>query len=129
MRIEGYVSLWIGKCESADRLSRFMKIEYSEAGEFIPPPFAHAFGISYFDEDFNESNFYDQPTKSLKELLAGFSYDDVIIPRFCELCGEDTLTDEANAVILLYNFEYNEEINEAQKDSNFFRFIGSVEYR
>jgi hypothetical protein len=40
----------------------------------------------------------------------GFSYDEEIIPKFIKLCGE-RLNQEASSVILLYNLQYNGNVN------------------
>ena len=47
-----------------------------------------------------------KPTRSLSALLRGCSYDSIIIPKFVQLCG-DVLSEEANAFVLLCNFQHN----------------------
>ncbi|MED0714267.1 immunity 22 family protein [Aeribacillus composti] len=67
--------------------------------------------MDYYNEDFRKVEFYDEPSNDLRVLLEGFSYDEEIIPKFIEFCG-DRLNQEANSVLLLYNFQYNGNVNE-----------------
>lgn len=102
----GYVSLWTGVVGSEDILEQFLTFRFTEDGDAILPPFALAFEIEWFDDDFREMEVHELFYSSLSELLAGCSYDNVIVPRFSALLG-DTLCDPVNAVVLLYNFNYN----------------------
>lgn len=124
MEKEGFVSLFIGHSNSYDELQNYILVSYSEDGDAIPSQFEKDFNIDYHDEDFREVEFYDEPSDDLRVLLEGFSYDEEIIPKIIEICGE-RLNQEANSVILLYNFQYHGNVNEA----NQFRFLGTIQYR
>ncbi|MED0703749.1 immunity 22 family protein [Aeribacillus composti] len=125
MEKEGFVSLFIGNSKSyKDLLQNYILNSYTEDGDLLPSEFEKDFNIDYYNEDFREVEFYDEPSNDLRVLLEGFSYDEEILPKFIELCGE-RLNQEANSVILLYNFQYNGNINE----KNQFRFLGTVQYK
>ena len=124
-RRDKHVSLWVGRADSASSLDAYLKVGFSEDGDLIPSTFAKDFGIKSYDEDFREARFYDVPSRSLRELLTGFSYDNLIIPKFIELCGS-SLAADANAVILLYNFEYNEGRQESPESSVKMRYLGAI---
>lgn len=124
MEKEGFVSLFIGNSKSYKDLQNYILNSYTEDGDLLPSEFEKDFNIDYYNEDFREVEFYDEPSNDLRVLLEGFSYDEEIIPKFIELCGE-RLNQEVNSVILLYNFQYNGHINE----KNQFRFLGTVQYK
>jgi len=124
MEKEGFVSLFIGNSKSYKDLQNYILNSYTEDGDLLPSEFEKDFNIDYYNEDFREVEFYDEPSNDLRVLLEGFSYDEEIIPKFLELCGE-RLNQEANSVILLYNFQYNGNVNE----KNQFRFLGTVQYK
>ncbi|MDR9797515.1 immunity 22 family protein [Aeribacillus pallidus] len=124
MEKEGFVSLFIGNSKSYKDLQNYILNSYTEDGDLLPSEFEKDFNIDYYNEDFREIEFYDEPSNDLRVLLEGFSYDEEIIPKFIELCGE-RLNQEANSVILLYNFQYNGNVNE----KNQFRFLGTVQYK
>ncbi|QPA30749.1 immunity 22 family protein [Thermaerobacillus caldiproteolyticus] len=121
---EGFVSLFIGSSKSYKDLQNYILNSYTEDGDLLPSEFEKDFNIDYYNEDFREVEFYDEPSNVLRFLLEGFSYDEEIIPKFIELCGE-RLNQEANSVILLYDFQYNGNVN----GKNQFRFLGAVQYK
>jgi hypothetical protein len=124
MEKEGFVSLFIGNSKSYKYLQNYILNSYTEDGDLLPSEFEKDFNIDYYNEDFREVEFYDEPSNDLRVLLEGFSYDEEIIPKFMELCGE-RLNQEANSVILLYNFQYNGNVNKKSQ----FRFLGTVQYK
>ncbi|GAA0135150.1 immunity 22 family protein [Paenibacillus sp. YSY-4.3] len=128
MEQERLVSLWVGNVQSSEELDRLLAVSYSDEGDFIPSIFAKHFEIDRYDDAVREAEYYDEASSVLNQLLEGFSYDDEIIPRFTNLVQEG-LTDGFNAVVLLYNFKYTGEIFEANVQSNYFRFLGAVEYQ
>jgi hypothetical protein len=128
MEKEGFVSLWVGNVQSSEELDRLLAVSYSDEGDFIPSIFAKHFNIRRYDDAVREAEYYEEASGDLNQLLEGFSYDDEIVPRFTALVQEG-LTNDFNAIVLLYNFGYNREIVEATIQSNYFRFLGSVEYR
>jgi hypothetical protein len=124
MEKEGFVSLFIGNSKSYKDLRNYILNSYTEDGDLLPSEFEKDFNIDYYNEDFREVEYYDEPSNDLRVLLEGFSYDEEIISKFIELCGE-RLNQEANTVILLYDFQYNGNVNE----KNQFRFLGTVQYK
>jgi hypothetical protein len=111
MEKEGFVSLFIGNSKSYKDLRNYILNSYTEDGDLLSSEFEKDFNIDYYNEDFREVEYYDEPSNDLRVLLEGFSYDEEIIPKFIELCGE-RLNQEANSVILLYDFQYNGNVNE-----------------
>lgn len=125
---EGYVSLWFGNSKSLDDYNKYIDFKYSEDGDFISSQFAKDFNISYFDEDFFEVDFFDEPMNDLKQLLEGFSYDKIITSKFIEIISNDII-DNINSVILLYNFKFDGKIKSSDNEINSYKFIGSVTYK
>ena len=79
---QGAVSLFLGTAASAGAFWSAVEVQYSEDGDFLGSRFSRAFGIDFFDEDYHEAEFYDEPPESLAGFLAGASYDSSIIPLF-----------------------------------------------
>lgn len=128
MQRENFVSLWLGNMKSMRIMEKYLKIKYSQDGDFIPSEFAEDFNIRRYDDDFREAEFYEKPSKNIYVLLEGFSYDKLIIEYLKGLFGED-LDKEYNTVILLYNFEYDDLIPEVNNKMGYFKFIGSTQYK
>ncbi|WP_339314133.1 immunity 22 family protein [Paenibacillus sp. FSL M7-0896] len=128
MEKEGFVSLWVGNVRSSEDLDNLLVVSYSVDGDFIPSIFAKHFEISRYDDAVREAEYYEEVSKDVDQLLEGFSYDHKIIPRFDALLQEE-LSNDINTVILLYNFKYTGEIVEATIQSNYLRFLGTVEYQ
>lgn len=126
MEKEGYVSLWVGKFNSNIDFQNYLLISYTEDGDAIPSKFEKDFQIDYYNEDFMEAEHFEGETKNLSKLLDGCSYDDVVIPNFIKMQG-DSLTDNFNSIILLYDFQY------APKGQNYLnddvQYIGNVRYK
>lgn len=128
MEMEGFVSLWIGTTVSSEELDDYLEISYTEEGNLVPSRFATSFNISRYDEAFREADFYEEPSESLNDLLEGFSYDEDIIPKFKSLIGNEVEA-TTNAVILLYNFQYDGTVTEWSDTLTKFKYLGTVEYR
>lgn len=128
MGTEGFVSLWIGTVNNAEELDRLLAVSYSDDGDFVPSLFAKHFEIHRYDDAVREAEYYEEASNDLHQLLEGFSYDDVIVPRFTAIFQEDVPIG-TNVVILLYNFKYTKGILEATIQSNSLRFLGTVEYQ
>ena len=127
MELLGTVSLWLGNMESAEDLDQLLKVSYSVDGDYIPPEFANCFSIARYDEATREAEFFDEPLYTLEELLEGFSYDDIIIPELIKFPLKRNI-EEYNCVVLLYNFEYEQDISSYEHEDFFFEFVGSVNY-
>jgi hypothetical protein len=128
MRKDNFVSLWLGRTKSSKTLDKYLKVKYSDDGDFVPSVFAKKFQIERYEEGFREAEFYEQGSNNIYELLEGFSYDNVLIEYFKNILGEN-VDATYNTVILLYNFEYNGSINEYRSRTEYFKFIGSTRYR
>jgi len=108
-------------------LEAYISSRYSEAGGRIPPPFAEDFGLERFDDDVREAEILEQGSRSLTELLADFSYDDVIIPNFVATVG-DTLPRSAETVVLLYDYQHTGRVTTEAQRAVSLRFVGVVPY-
>ena len=128
MQEKGVVSLWVGQADSPDALDAYLLVDYSEDGDLIQSPFARDFGIRYYDEDFREAQHYEKPSRSVRDLLKGYSYDSVIIPKFVELLGE-SFPDDVTAVILLYNFKHDTRVESYDGGAVRLRYMGAVALR
>jgi len=127
MEVQGAVSLWLGYIDSEGDLDELMQVTYSEDGDYIPSRFGRLFSISRYDDATREAEFYDEQLQSLEEFLEGFSYDEIIIPKFKEFPIQNEIT-RYNCVVLLYNFEYDQKVKTSEQENCYFEFIGSVNY-
>lgn len=127
MEIEGYVSLWVSSESDFHRVQAAFKERYTEDGEWIPPPFARAFGFETFNPSTREANVLKAGAGSVREAVAGFSYDTVIADRFACEYGE-ALPIRAAAVALLYDFKFAGEPAAAVLNGTRWYFIGCVPY-
>ncbi|WP_313637003.1 immunity 22 family protein [Paenibacillus sp.] len=128
MEEEEFVSLWVGNIQTTEELNRLLAVSYSDEGDFVPSIFEKHFEIRRYEDAVREAEYYDSASSDLHQLLEGFSYDDKIVPRFEKLVQVE-LPSDINAVVLLYNFKYTGAIVEATIQSNYLRFLGTVEYQ
>ena len=128
MESPGVVSLWFGNCTSKMVLRKYVEIKYDNEGNRIPSRFMTDFQIDFieYNQDLLECT-YNHVTSSLSELLQNASYSESIISELIEFYGEN-LEEQYNTVIRLYDFEYEELVEEAKLDSRNFKYIGSVIY-
>lgn len=105
-RVQGAVSLWVGSSPSRDALQDYVDIDYSTTDLSRLSRFADDFGTGLYDHDFMETDVTEKSTRSLSELLQGCSYNSVVVPTFLRLIGEQ-LPVEANAFVLLYDFQHH----------------------
>src|SRR5262245_46807074 len=107
MEAKGVISVWAGVVATRPRLDALMEAHFTEDGEYIPPEFAKAFGIDYFDEDFLGYEFFDEKD-SIEKLLVPFSRQHDVsaavkrdFPSAAARLG--------NAIIVLHDFRYSGE--------------------
>lgn len=103
MEQKGYVSIWLGTFPDNDALWEYAsEPRYDDDGNALSTPFCgDFFGGEYypFDTDFWEREVVE-PSNELAKLVEPFSYGDTF-----EVDGI-TLNKTYNAVILVYDFEY-----------------------
>ncbi len=128
MRKEGLVSLWIGNTKSNEDLSDFLEITYNEDGDYIPSHFAKGFKTGRYDDDFREARYYQHLLSGLKQLSKTFTNYDIVIPRFEKIIEMNPI-EQFNAVIFLYNFDYELKLKYYSDGTNIFTYIGTVEYK
>jgi Immunity protein 22 len=121
------VSLWLAKATTQESLDDFLNVRYSDDGNYENSSFGNYFKVGYYNESFKESEFLEEYSDNLEYLLEGFSYEENIIPRFVDSVVNQL--EEFNAVIMLYNYDYSEEISEYNDGSLYCKFICSVSYR
>ncbi|HDR7659162.1 MULTISPECIES: immunity 22 family protein [Bacillus] len=129
MESPGVVSLWSGNCTSKMVLRKYVEIKYDNEGNRIPSRFMTDFQIDFieYNQDLLECTYNEHVTSSLSELLQNASYSELIISELIDFYGEN-LEEQYNTVIRLYDFEYEELVEEAKLDSRNFKYIGSVIY-
>ena len=123
MQKEGKVSLWLGNFSDEESFRDFMEIKYTNDGDSIQSEFKKQFKIEYYDIDFSEVDYTEEQSNDLKVLLEGFSNDYEIIPKFKEKYSGNMY----NSIVLLYDFEYDNNINYKNRN-NILEFIGCVDY-
>jgi len=122
----GYVSIWLGICNSYCELDEYLAVNYDEDGEAIKSRFEEDF-ILHFDEDFREADVADEASGDLEVLLEGFSAYDTFINEVKTSLG-NPLTQQYNSAILLYNFKYDGDIIDVQHEGLSLNFIGSFKF-
>lgn len=127
MESKGQVSIWIGNFSEFKELERYVQTDYTEDGDAIDSKFETNFGIKYYDEDFREINMLDEPEESFTCMIQEHSYYKSIIENYTKE-NSDYLGDKYNSIILLYNFNYNQNIKEIKGRDMYIRYVASVEY-
>lgn len=124
MENQGWVSVWLGNTEENHSVGDYVDLTYDEDGESVPSQFFIDFNIDMdeTDEDTIEKASYKKSSSDISTLLNGCSYEEIIIPKL--IMGNKNLEKSYNAVILIYNFEYNNEITSAGA----FDFITTTNY-
>ncbi|RIW34295.1 hypothetical protein D3H55_09960 [Bacillus salacetis] len=123
MEKQGWVSIWLGNINDEDSIGEYVDLTYDEDGESVPSQFFIEFNIDMdeTDEDTIEKAVYKNNSSDISLLLEGCSYEEIVIPKIQKSIN---LKKSYNAVILIYNFEYNNEIS----SSGAFDFIGAARY-
>lgn len=123
MEKRGCVSIWLGNIKEEKSIEEYVNLMYDEEGESAPSNFFIDFNIDMneTEEDTIEKAFYKKGSSDISILLDGCSYEELIIPK---IKGNIDLKKYYNAVILIYNFEYNNEITSACT----FDFITATNY-
>ncbi|MFS0765697.1 immunity 22 family protein [Peribacillus phoenicis] len=122
MEKQGLVSIWLGNIKNENSIEEYVDLKYDEDGESVPSKFFMDFNIDMddTDEDFIEKEVLEN-SNDISILLEGCSYEEIIIPKINK---HFNLTKSYNAVILIYNFEYDNKINSIGE----FDFITSISY-
>ncbi|AND37910.1 immunity 22 family protein [Cytobacillus oceanisediminis] len=123
MEKQGWVSIWLGNIKEEDSIEKYVDLTYDEDGESVPSKFFIDFNIDMdeTDEDTIEKVVYKNSSSDISTLLDGCSYQEIIIPKIKKSID---LKNSYNAVILIYNFEYNNEIT----STDAFDFIAATNY-
>ncbi|WP_040949027.1 immunity 22 family protein [Gorillibacterium massiliense] len=125
----GAVSLWFGNCRRQNDLNKYVEIKYDEHGDRVRSMFMSDFNLDFLDynQDLLECTFRETSSSTISELLMNASFSEVIIRELVEFYGDD-LAEEYNIAIRLYDYEYEDDIEEAFLDSRKLTYIGSVVY-
>ncbi|WP_146552508.1 immunity 22 family protein [Rummeliibacillus sp. SL167] len=123
MEKQGWVSIWLGNINDEDSIGEYVDLTYDEDGESVPSQFFIDFNIDMdeTDEDTIEKAVYKNSSSDISELLDGCSYEEIVIPKIQKSIN---LKKSYNAVILIYNFEYKNEIS----STGAFDFIAATNY-
>jgi hypothetical protein len=120
---QGRVSIWLGNIESQNHLDKYVNLTYDEDGESVTSKFFLDFNVDMdeIDEDFIEKAVLDVKYDNISVLLEGCSYEEFIIPQVRK---HVILNKLYNAVILIYNFEYENLV----RSSGDFDYITTTSY-
>ncbi|WP_208585895.1 immunity 22 family protein [Gracilibacillus suaedae] len=123
MEKQGWVSIWLGNINDEDSIGEYVDLTYDEDGESVPSQFFIDFNIDMdeTDEDTIEKAVYKNSSSDISALLDGCSYEEIVIPKIQKSIN---LKKSYNAVILIYNFEYKNEIS----SKGAFDFIAATNY-
>ena len=126
-RKDNYVSLWLCKVNSEQKLEEYVDLDYDKVeNDEIPFELGCDFLISWYDEDFLEISY--RPEDKGWDLLKEHSYMEDLLPGLIERF-QDEMDDEFNSVILIYNLDYDGNVKEVENQYGYFKFIGSFKYR
>ena len=126
-RKDNYVSLWLCKVNSEQKLEEYVDLDYDKVeNDEIPFELGCDFLISWYDEDFLEISY--RPEDKGWDLLKEHSYMEELLPGLIERF-QDEMDDKFNSVILIYNLDYDGNVKEVENQYGYFKFIGSFEYR
>ncbi|CAH0270827.1 hypothetical protein SRABI96_03687 [Peribacillus sp. Bi96] len=123
MEKQGMASIWFGNIKKENSIEEYVDLKYDEDGESVPSKFFIDFNIDMdeTDVDFIEKAELKENSNNISVMLEGCSYEEIMIPKINE---HFNLTKSYNAVILIYNFEYDNKINSIGE----FDFITSISY-
>ncbi|MBG9443058.1 immunity 22 family protein [Cytobacillus firmus] len=123
MEKQGWVSIWLGNINDEDSIGEYVDLTYDDDGESVPSQFFIDFNIDMdeTDEDTIEKAVYKNTSSDISALLDGCSYEEIVIPKIQKSIN---LKKSYNAVILIYNFEYKNEIS----STGAFDFIAATNY-
>ena len=123
MEKQGMVSIWLGNIKTQNQLEKYVNLIYDEDGESVPSKFFVDFNIDMdeTDEDFIEKAVLEEKSDNISVLLEGCSYEEIILPKIRVYTNLNKLY---NAVILIYNFEYENIVNSFED----FDYITSTSY-
>jgi len=88
--------------------------------------FEYDFGLS-FDEDFREASVLEGFSDNLDTLLSGFSASNTFLDEV-KLSTCAPLTQPYNAIVVLYNFQYDGSITEVKHENLNLQFIGNFKF-
>lgn len=120
----GKVSLWLGNFSSEVDLKNYVCLGYTADGDQIYSVFANEFDFGHTDDDSIEYKFFNEEVVSIDKLLKLFSYSEIITSRFQSLRGKSKLDKPVNSVILLYDYEHEENIIQG----NNVEYVGCISY-
>ncbi|SFF50312.1 Immunity protein 22 [Paenibacillus algorifonticola] len=125
----GAVSLWFGKCNSEEKMREYLEVKFDEHGDRIKSTFMNDFNIDFIDynQDLLEFTYLESPTTSITELLKRASYSEIMINELVDFYG-DKLMEKCNIAIRLYDYDYEESVEEVLFEGKKIEFIGSVNY-
>ena len=123
MEKQGWVSFWLGNINDEDSIGEYVDLTYDEDGESVPSEFFIDFNIDMDETDENtiEKAVYKNSSSDISALLDGCSYEEIVIPKVQKSIN---LKKSYNAIILIYNFEYKNEISSIGA----FDFIATTNY-
>lgn len=123
MEKQGWVSVWLGNINDEDSIGEYVDLTYDEDDESVPSQFFIDFKIDVdeTDEDTIEKEVYKNSSSDIAALLDGCSYEEIVIPKIQKSIN---LKKSYNAVILIYNFQYQNEIS----STGAFDFITATNY-
>ena len=126
-RKDNYVSLWLCKVNSEQKLEEYVDLDYDKVeNDEIPFELGCDFLISWYDEDFLVISY--KPEDKGWDLLKEHSYMEDLLPGLIERF-QDEMDDKFNSVILIYNLDYDGNVKEVENQYGYFKFIGSFKYR
>jgi hypothetical protein len=101
---------------------------YTQDGAGIPAPIQQDFGIARFDPDFREAERAETSARTVADLISGASYYAAILGHLGAHAHAD-LGEDHNAIVLLYDLQYDGTTAITRGTWGTYRFVASVRYR
>lgn len=121
---ENIVSVWIGKFSTEEDFFEFIEFKFDSEGN-ASNLFCKEAGLSWFDEDFQDTAFMDQE-KSLSATLKNISWITSFEKELTAMLARFP-KNYYNSLFLLYDFRYKSESAKPDNNSRL-KYIGSFNY-
>ena len=127
MRIDNYLSVWVGHSTSEKALEKLLRTSYEVDIDGIAPWIEDAFEIVGYNEDFLDIAYSDSPLSPVELALRtsfGIQFQDLLY-----IDVKDVGLKDVNSLIVAGNLRYDGHIKFAKTNSTELTFVGSYQFK